>query len=126
MSKFSLEFDFIGICSKLPYIHIGGTINFADNFALFAIPFYITTLKQDWTKSPSAVAARLMRIRRKLKALPPVRWPRQNIDPVRWGIFLMDVIGCKASIYMMKFGAYIPLSGRPFPHDPLTFPKMKP
>ena len=38
MSKFSLEFDFRGVCSELPYIHIGGTINFAGNFALFAIP----------------------------------------------------------------------------------------
>lgn len=37
----------------------------------------------------------------------------------------MDVRGCKASVYMMRFGAYIPLSGRPFPHDPLTFPRMK-
>ena len=52
-------------------------------------------------------------------------WPRQNIDPDRWGLFLMDVEGCSASIYMMKFGAYLPLSGRPFPHDPKTFPRMK-
>ena len=37
----------------------------------------------------------------------------------------MDVDGCKASIYMMKFGAYIPLSGSPFPHDPRTFPRLK-
>ena len=26
---------------------------------------------------------------------------------------------------MMKFGAYIPLSGSPFRHDPATFPRMK-
>ena len=26
---------------------------------------------------------------------------------------------------MMKFGAYIPLSGKPFPHDPRDFPKLK-
>ena len=26
---------------------------------------------------------------------------------------------------MMKFGAYTPLSGQPFPHDPRTFPKLK-
>ena len=37
----------------------------------------------------------------------------------------MDVEGCKASVYMMKFGAYIPLSGLPFSHDPHTFPKLK-
>ena len=38
----------------------------------------------------------------------------------------MDVEGCKASVYMMKFfGAYIPLSGMPFSHDPHTFPRLK-
>ena len=37
----------------------------------------------------------------------------------------MDVEGCEASIYMMKFGAYIPLSGKPFPHDPHSFPRLK-
>ena len=37
----------------------------------------------------------------------------------------MDVEGCKASVYMMKFGAYIPLSGMPFSHDPNTFPRLK-
>ena len=37
----------------------------------------------------------------------------------------MDVDNCESSIYMMKFGAYIPLSGMPFPHDPRYFPKMK-
>ena len=37
----------------------------------------------------------------------------------------MDVEGCLASVYMMKFGAYIPLSGAPFPHDPRTFPQLK-
>ena len=37
----------------------------------------------------------------------------------------MDVEGCEASIYMMKFGAYIPLCGKPFPHDPRTFPRLK-
>ena len=47
------------------------------------------------------------------------------MDPERWGIFLMDVEGCQASVYMMKFGAYIPLSGRPFLHDPSTFPVLK-
>ena len=37
----------------------------------------------------------------------------------------MDVEGCRASVYMMKFGAYIPLSGMPFSHNPSTFPKLK-
>ena len=37
----------------------------------------------------------------------------------------MDVEGCKASIYMMKFGAYIPLCGMPFSLDPHTFPRLK-
>ena len=37
----------------------------------------------------------------------------------------MDVKDCKASVYMMKFGAFIPLAGMPFPHDPRTFPKLE-
>ena len=37
----------------------------------------------------------------------------------------MYVQGCKASVFMMKYGAYIPLSGMPFSHDPRTFPKLK-
>ena len=37
----------------------------------------------------------------------------------------MDVEGCEASIYMMKFGAYIPLSSKPSPHDPHSFPRLK-
>ena len=49
----------------------------------------------------------------------------QNIDPERWRLFLWDVAGSSSSIYMMKFGAYIPLAGVPFPHDPLSFPKLK-
>ena len=36
----------------------------------------------------------------------------------------MDVLGCEASIFMMKFGAFIPLSGMPFAHDPLSFPSL--
>ena len=40
-------------------------------------------------------------------------------------MFLWDVAGSTSSIYMMKFGAYIPLAGKPFPHDPMTFPKLK-
>lgn len=49
----------------------------------------------------------------------------QNIDPDRWRLFLWDVAGSSSSIYMMKFGAYIPLAGLPFPHDPMSFPKLK-
>ena len=37
----------------------------------------------------------------------------------------MDVEHCSKSIYMMRFGAYIPLSGKPYPHNPAQFPKMK-
>ena len=37
----------------------------------------------------------------------------------------MDVQGCQASVYMMKFGAYIPLSGQVFLHDPRDFPVLK-
>ena len=37
----------------------------------------------------------------------------------------MDVQGTAASVYMMKYGAHIPLSGMPFYHDPRTFPKLK-
>ena len=36
----------------------------------------------------------------------------------------MDVEGCRSSVYMMKFGAVIPLSKRPFLHDPGSFPKL--
>ena len=49
----------------------------------------------------------------------------QNIDPDRWRLFLWDVAGSSSSIYIMKFGAYIPLAGKPFPHDPMSFPKLK-
>ena len=34
-------------------------------------------------------------------------------------------MACRSSVYMMKFGAYIPLCGKPFPHDPCTFPRLK-
>ena len=27
--------------------------------------------------------------------------------------------------FLMKYGAYIPLSGMPFSHDPRTFPRLK-
>ena len=37
----------------------------------------------------------------------------------------MDVEGCTSSIYMMRFGAHIPLVERPFNHDPKLFPRMK-
>ena len=36
----------------------------------------------------------------------------------------MDVDGCESSVYMMKMGAFIPMLGMPFPHDPKTFPIM--
>ena len=51
-------------------------------------------------------------------------YPKQNINPDRWRLFLLDVKGCEDFIYMMKTGAYIPLSGKPFPHDPLSFPRL--
>ena len=51
-------------------------------------------------------------------------YPKQNINPDRWRLFLLDVGGCEDSIYMMKTGAYIPLSGKPFPHDPPSFPDL--
>ena len=70
------------------------------------------------------VNARLRSIRERLTSCKQVIWPEQNIDPDRWGIFLMDVEGVNSSVYMMKFGAYIPILGMPFPHDPRTFPKM--
>ena len=47
------------------------------------------------------------------------------MDPDKWRLFLLDVQGGESSIYMMKFGAHIPLSGAPFLHDPRTFPKLK-
>ena len=37
----------------------------------------------------------------------------------------MDVADCRSSVYMMKFGATIPLAGLPFPHDPARFPRME-
>ena len=37
----------------------------------------------------------------------------------------MDVEGCESSVYMMKFGAFIPLDGCPFLNDPQDFPRMK-
>ena len=37
----------------------------------------------------------------------------------------MDVKDSASSIYMMRFGAHIPLTGVPFPHHPTRFPMMK-
>ena len=37
----------------------------------------------------------------------------------------MDVEECKSSVYMMKFGAHIPLTGMPFHHKPESFPVLK-
>ena len=79
----------------------------------------------DWIKSPAKVKARLAAIRAKLLACRPSTTPRQNIDPERWGIFLMDITGSASSVYMMRYGASIPLSGAPYPHDPTQFPRMK-
>ena len=84
----------------------------------------IANLVLDWTKSKAKVVSRLSAIRKKLKDCTPTTWPRPNINPVRWEKFLLDVQGCKSSIYMMKTGAYIPLSGKPFSHHPSTFPKL--
>ena len=36
----------------------------------------------------------------------------------------MDVEGCKTSVYMMRFGARIPLQGMPFLHNPQSLPKI--
>ena len=69
--------------------------------------------------------ARLRAIRHKLRMLAPARWPKQNIDARRWGIFLMDTEGCNASVYMMKFGAHIHLETYPYFHDPDTFPVLE-
>ena len=71
------------------------------------------------------VAARLARIRAKLKSGGVTVWPKQNIDLERWGLFLMDVQGTQTSVYMMKHGAYIPICGRPFCHDPRSFSKLE-
>ena len=37
----------------------------------------------------------------------------------------MDVDDCASSIYMMKYGAEIPMSALPFLHNPECFPSMK-
>ena len=44
-------------------------------------------------------------IRAKLRAMATVYWPNQKIDPERWGIFLIDVVGSRSSVFMMKYGA---------------------
>ena len=76
-------------------------------------------------KSRVKVAARLANIRAKLRSCVRTVWPKQNTDPERWGLFLMDVEGTEASVYMMKHGAYIPLCGKPFHHDPSSFSKLR-
>ena len=60
-----------------------------------------------------------------LRSCAPTVYPIPNIDADRWGIFLLDVDACKSSVYMMKFGAHIPLTGMPFLHDPKSFPAWK-
>ena len=72
----------------------------------------------DWTKSKKLVGAKLAAIRAKLRAMAPVHWPNQKIDPERWGIFLMDVVGSRSSVFMMKYGAVIPLKDRPHLNNP--------
>ena len=79
----------------------------------------------DWTKSKKLVGAKLAAIRAKLRAMAPVHWPNQKIDPERWGIFLMDVVGSRSSVFMMKYGAVIPLKDRPHLNNPELFPVMK-
>ena len=37
----------------------------------------------------------------------------------------MDVPASEKSVYMMKFGAHIPLTSMPFAHNPTTFPKLE-
>ena len=37
----------------------------------------------------------------------------------------MGVPNCHKSVYMMRFGATIPLADLPFWHDPASFPRMK-
>ena len=37
----------------------------------------------------------------------------------------MNVKGCESSVYMMKFGAVIPLVGVPFLNDPEKFPVLE-
>ena len=37
----------------------------------------------------------------------------------------MDVEGCSSPIYMMRFGARIPLINKPFFHDYESFPRMQ-
>ena len=37
----------------------------------------------------------------------------------------MDVHGCESSIYMMKYGAHIPLTGYPYLHNPANFPRLE-
>ena len=80
----------------------------------------------DWTKSKKLVGAKLAAIRAKLRAMAHVHWPNQKIDPERWGIFLMDVVGSRSSVSMMKYGALIPLlNDWPHLNNPALFPVMK-
>ena len=72
-----------------------------------------------------AVKSRLKAIRHKLRTVAPSLWPKQNVNPRRWRIFLMDIEACEASVYMMKFGAHIPLDTIPYFHDPNTFPVLE-
>ena len=101
----------------------GFTLSFWSSILIFVLRGTFALL--DWTKSRAAVNSRLRAIRHKLRMLTPARWPKQNINARRWGIFLMDTEGCNASVYMMKHGAHIPLEAYPYFHDPGTFPKLE-
>ena len=68
---------------------------------------------------------RLNAIRCKLRNIKLRKWPTPNVNPNRWYLFLMDVHGCESSIYMMKCGAHIPLTGHPYLHNPATFLRLE-
>ena len=69
--------------------------------------------------------SQLTKVRQELKSCRLFRWPSQNVDPYRWGIFLMDVQDTSSSVYMMKFDAHITLSGMSYRIDTGTFSTLK-
>ena len=77
------------------------------------ISLWVVIKKEKHDGQKMQVKARLAAVRARLLACRPTTTPRQNIDPERWGIFLMDVTGSASSVYMMRYGASIPLSGAP-------------
>ena len=54
------------------------------------------------------MAARSASIPAKLNSGRITIWPKRNINPERWGLFLVDVEGTEASVYIIRHGAYIP------------------